>query len=433
MKAVVYINSDEVCQKCKNEQAILKARNELHCRECFLRLVRGKQRKQMSDERYKVNYKRNKNEKVLLAYSGGISSLVLLDIIANLLAEQSEAHKGLKGFDLVVINLNEYQYKSLSAKLDSILPQLWKRYSIPMNFKIISINDYLDENTLYAISLDNEFKSFAKQIKTKTTIIDLLNKCPNKSSAEDLLSIILHKLLLKAANKENCNTIIYAHSMTRIANEILALTVKGRGSMIHKSISDRTENIDGKPITIIYPLRDVLHDEIIEYSKLSHLQEYIVDSTILKSKISKNLTIKDLVANYFTNLNETGYASTASTVMKIGQKLTSPQSNTETTTVCKICGVEIFQDPQTWLRSITVNDPAPITTEEEQEYYKMYKSSSAHDISQNGSNIDLCYGCITTLNGTNEFIWPINPSIKISYENSHQNVLDEFVLTDTEE
>ncbi|KAI5951103.1 CTU2 [Candida jiufengensis] len=432
MKAIEYLSTEEVCQKCKKNQTILKARNELYCKDCFLRLIRGKQRKQMSDEKYKINYKKTTSEKVLLAFSGGVSSLVLLDVLANLIVEQIEAHNGLRGFDLVIVNLNEYEYKSLSARIETILPELLKRYNVDIQVKILSLDSYVNKKNLYAISLDHEFTIFANSIQADTTMMNLLESCANKSSAEDLLSILLDQLLLKVAVEEKCNTVVYAHSMTRIANEIIALTVKGRGSTIHKSISDRKEIYEGKEINIIYPLRDVLFDEIVEYAKLSELQNYIVDSTISKSRVSKNLTIKDLVSNYFTNLNQTGYASTASTVMKIGQKLTSPQSN-ELKIICKICGSEIYHDPKTWLKTITVNDPAPIATEEEEEYVKMYFSNKDQKHKFDGENIDLCYGCITTLNGTNDFVWPIQPSINLKYDNSTSKIIDEFVLTDNEE
>ncbi|KAI5948841.1 CTU2 [Candida theae] len=447
MSAIEYISTTDVsCQRCKEETAILKARSEFHCKQCYLRLVRGKQRKQMSAEKYKINYKKSTSgqlEKVLVAFSGGVSSLVLLDVLGNLLLEQQQTHKGLQGFEIVVVNLDEKELNSLNKDVVDVLPEILSRFEpVKISFKKVSMNSYVDPNSLNEIHIENDFSSFASPLEARPyTLIELLSMCPNKSSAEDLLSIVFEKLLLQAAYEEGCGTIVLGHSMTRIANEVIALTVKGRGSSIHKLISNRSHSYKGKDIDIIYPLRDLLFAEIEEYARLADLKKYELHSQVVKSRVSKNLTIRDLVSNYFSNLDATGYSSTASTVMKIGQKLGSPE--TESVTTCKLCGVDIYSDPKSWLKTITVNDPAPVQTEEEKSYLKEYLSSVEHDMNDapSGAKIELCYGCITTLNGVQGhkgFIWPIEPSINLEREDvssidKKRQILDEFVLTDTED
>ncbi|KAG5420991.1 CTU2 [Candida metapsilosis] len=445
MSAIEHLSQGDLkCQRCKEEDAILKARSEFHCKQCFLRLVRGKQRKQMSAEKYKINYKKSTSgqlEKVLVALSAGTSSLVLLDVLGNLLLEQQQAHRGLQGFEIVVVNLNEKELSSLDKEVSSILPELLSRFEpVQISFKTIPLDSYIDMKSLHEIHIENDFSSLANPVDSQPcTLIDLLNRCLNKSSAEDLLSIVFEKLLLQAAYEEGCGTIVLGHSMTRIANEIIALTVKGRGSSIHKLISNRIEKYKDKEIDIVYPLRDLLFAEIDEYATLSDLKRFEVHSSVVKSRVSKNLTIRDLVGNYFANLDATGYSSTASTVMKIGQKLGSPESDSMTN--CKVCGECIYQDPKGWLKTITVNDPAPVETEDEKSYLREYSSSLEHSLNKvsEGGNIDLCYGCITTLNGVRGhqgFIWPIEPKLNLQYEevsDEKKQVLDEFVLTDTED
>lgn len=446
MTAIERISQQDIrCQRCKEDTAILKARGEYHCKECYLRLVRGKQRKQMSSEKYKINYRKStlgKLEKVLLAFSGGVSSLVLLDVLGNLLLEQQQTHRGLQGFEIVVVNIDEKKLSSLDKEVMSILPEILTRFKpVKITFKMVSLDSYVDLNSLKEIRIENDFTSLANAVDAQScTFIDLLSRCPNKSSAEDLLTIVFEKLLLQAAYDEGCGTIVLGHSMTRIANEIIALTVKGRGSSIHRLISNRTENYNDKDIDIIYPLRDLLFAEIDEYAVLSDLKKHEVYSKVVKSRVSKNLTIRDLVSNYFANLDVTGYSSTASTVMKIGQKLGSPESKPNTN--CKVCGVNIYQDPKGWLKMITVNEPASIETEEERNYLDMYLSSIEPNLNRsfNGENIDLCYGCITTLNGVRgeDFVWPIEPELNLKYreasnEANKKQILNEFVLTDTED
>ena len=55
-EAIVYLTETEICQKCKTENAVVHARVEKLCSNCYIRFIRGKLRKQMHDERYKVKF-----------------------------------------------------------------------------------------------------------------------------------------------------------------------------------------------------------------------------------------------------------------------------------------------------------------------------------------------------------------------------------------
>lgn len=453
-KPVQYLEgSQEKCQRCKQETAVLISRKEKFCKTCFIRFIRGKQRKQMQDDKYKVKYgevaENLGSQKVLLAFSGGISSLVLLDVIASLLQEQNLQHKGKQGFELIVLSLDEWEINSLNKKFQDVLPQILANYSpVEIKFRVLSLDSYiLDESTLEKISVNTKFEGFTEMIPKDQIkdlkLIDLLNKCPNKSSIEDLLITVYDELILQTAYQERCSTILYGHSMTRIANEIIALTVKGRGSTVYQSVADHSRTYKNETFQIIFPLREILYAEIITYCQLSDLNQYIIESTLPKSKITRNLTIRDLTTNYFTQLDATGYASTASTVVRTGEKLGAPTD--PVLSKCQICGVNIHQDPSKWLARITVADPAPIETDEERKYVELYHLENPAINSPQSENVPLnvCYGCLVTLNGIKSesgFIWPVkqeddsNKPLNLKYvATDTQAILDEYVLTDNED
>lgn len=431
------------CQRCKTETAILISRKEKFCKDCFIRFIRGKQRKQMQDEKYKVKYGKNGEhspvQKVLLTLSCGVSSLVLVDVMTSLLKEQLDMHKGKQGFELVLLNINEYELKALNRNVKDVLDQLVQRFKpINITYKILSLGSYvLDQSLLEKIVLNGDFTAYSQYIRHDRdyTLSEVLDLCPNKSSLEDLLTIIYDELILRTAYLESCETILYGHSMTRIANEIIALTVKGRGSSIYQTVSDHSVNFRNKDYKIMFPLRDVLFAEILAYSKLSGLDTFVVESTKPVSKITKNMTIRDLTTNYFNQLDATGYASTASTVVKTGDKLGAPKFE-EDSSICQVCGTEIHQDPKEWLRRITVNKSAPLETEEEKDYAEQYKKASSlieeSSSTQRKTPINICYGCTVTISGIkNEsgFIWPI----KYPANNEEREILNEYILTDDED
>lgn len=442
---IQYLDDSEniPCQRCKTETAILISRKEKFCKDCFIRFIRGKQRKQMQDEKYKVKYGKNGEnspvQKVLLALSCGVSSLVLVDVMTSLLTEQFDMHKGKQGFELVLLNINEYELKALNRNVKDVLDQLVQRFKpINITYKILSLESYvLDQSLLEKIVLNGDFTAYSQSIRHDRdyTLSEVLDLCPNKSSLEDLLTIIYDELILRTAYLESCETILYGHSMTRIANEIIALTVKGRGSSIYQTVSDHSVNFRNKDYKIMFPLRDVLFAEILAYSKLSGLDTFVVESTRPVSKITKNMTIRDLTTNYFNQLDATGYASTASTVVKTGDKLGAPKFE-EDSSICQVCGTEIHQDPKEWLRRITVNKAAPLETEEEKDYAEQYKKASSlieeSSSTQRKTPISICYGCTVTISGIkNEsgFIWPI----KYPANNEEREILNEYILTDDED
>lgn len=430
-------NDTKQCQRCKTERAILISRKEHFCKRCFIRFIRGKQRKQMQDDRFRVKYgevaEKLGVQKVLLALSGGMSSLVLTDVIASLLQEQYEAHKGRQGYELVILNIDEFERNSLNKKAGKMIPKLLYRYSpVNVKYKVLDINSFImDQEMMQKIVLTKQFSAFEQEIKEGTTytVEEMLKLCPNKSSVEDFLVVIYEELVLRTAFVEGCQTIVYGHNMTRIANEVIALTVKGRGSNIYRAISDHTVNFRSKEFQIKFPLRDVLAAEIEAYGELSELKEFVLESTKPVSKITKNMTIRDITTLYFHNLDNSGYASTASTVVKTADKLGAPKLS-ENVVNCQICGVEIPHDPKAWLQRITVSDAHPLETDEERDYAEQYASHFGPENDEHDPQalLNVCYGCIVSLGGVKPdtgFMWPVKTPL-----DDHREILQEYILTD---
>lgn len=436
-QSVVFLENQDVksCLRCKELMAVILTRNEKFCKQCYLRFVRGKQRKQMQDESYKVKYsealKRVGMQKVLLPWSGGMSSLVLVDVIGTLLQEQREAHNGRQGFELMILHIEEEESDSLKKNVRFALSELVHKYNpVQIKFKILSLNSLaIDPSLIKKIEINNSFEGLSQPIKLKEgiTVKELLSSCADRSSSEDLLNIIRDDIIIRTAHLEDCKTILYGHSMTRIANEVISLTVKGRGASIHKSVSDHATNYKEKSFNIIYPLREVLLVEVAAYLEIASLKSFVIESTSPRSKITKNMTVRDLVTQYFTHLDETGYASTASTVVKTGEKLGEPKFELILSN-CQVCGVNIHQDPKKWLSDITVTEPAALVDDEQRKYADMV-SSKANEVISNDleTPINLCYGCTITiamLSKNREVLWPITES------GNDQSILDMYILDD---
>ena len=430
------------CKRCKNPQACLITRKERFCDRCFIRFIRGKQRKVMLSDQYKVKYGgRAENldlQRVLLALSLGDSSLALLEIVTSHLKEQYEIHQGRRGYQLVVLHIRELNKHISDAQLKAAVKGVKDRFQeINIELKVLNPDSFVISNeTIRKLVLHSDYGAFSQEIELDHSykVEDLISSCSDKLSAEDLMKIVYDDLILRTADAEGCQTILYGHSMTRMADEILALTVQGRASSLHTLTNDRISVFRGSQYRILFPLRDVFAAEVLAYNKLTD-----IDKLVLKreqsSTITKNMGIRDLTARYFKHLDANGYSATAATVVKTAEKLTGPNMEPKSQR-CQVCGASIYQDPQIWINKITVNEPASLSSSEEMElrHLKELSFSAEPTASLLGEPLVLCYGCIVILNinrmSSSQILWPIANNSQSAAENE---ILNQYILSDDDD
>ncbi|ODV87494.1 hypothetical protein CANARDRAFT_194401 [[Candida] arabinofermentans NRRL YB-2248] len=282
----------------------------------------------MQDERFKVKYG-NDIEKirasiptVLLPLSMGKSSLVLLDIIISQLQEQSSATRAHLGFKLIVLCVDEEGLVENVQNIVGLVKQLKESYGVELlkqlniSFKVLDPNSFINKNSLKEIHLGQEFEAhLVEPINNNMKLSDILLQCPNKSTREDFLGNIRTELIYRAAIKEDCSVILFGHSMTKLADDILALTARGRGSEISKKLTDGDITFMDNTIHVIHPLRDVLQTEINAYAILCDLVRFEAANTVesVLKKSAKNKTINELIREYFATV-EVDYPEVISTV-----------------------------------------------------------------------------------------------------------------------
>lgn len=419
--------SDELCKRCGEKNAVMISRRDLFCAGCFVWFMRGKQRKLMLNEKYKVKYgavaERLGLQKVLLPVSFGASSLVLFDMVASLLQEQNLGHNGKQGFDLVLLHILED--KALDREeAQRRLEALAERYQ-PVKFEIVVVDPdtfLLDKHSLWRIQVNGEFHVIHKpqKLAQDITVLLLLDSCASNSLRADLLQFVYHDLITQTAVSQGCQTVILGHSMTRLASEVLSLAVKGRGSEIHQAIADRLITHNESEIQILFPLRDILFAEIQAILDLTEGLGQFVVLNGSKASLAKHMTVKELSTKYFEDLGLNGYASTALTVVKTAEKLGAPRK--DVTGQCRVCQADIHTNPKLWLLSITVKAAAPLQTELEEELAREYAEVIGSS-GLEGDELDVCYGCTVTLLGAGDhFAWPARAT--------KEGILDEYILSE---
>lgn len=367
--------------------------------------------------------KQNQDSNVLVPLSLGSSSLAVLDILNDTLLEQKQTHRGKTGFHVEVITIcGQAEFEEVRGKIE-LLKSKYKENSDKIMFHIVDRNQFfavpfdLQEITLY---IDNFNTLVRSSNNPSTTVEKVLASAPNKTAKEDLLNIIYTHLIKKFALQRNFKAILWGHSMTKLADEVISLTVKGRGAEIAGYLDD--SSLDSKYNTAFrnfHPGRDVLLSEIDAYCHIKGLSQfshnYVVQDTLFYDKfvdkptknvkLIKNMTMNELARQYFDNI-EGDYSNVISTVVRTGAKLSNPDNELNQIMHCSICNAIIYKNPVNWLDGITVSKPFVIHNEEELTNYNAWeaanpdKAEKLNKMSDTpAKNVGVCYGCITTLTG----------------------------------
>lgn len=464
----------EVCQRCKKEIAIIRSRKESFCNKCFTKFVSVKQRKRMMGDDYyrsvfKVVYNKDGTHEVgkaVMGFDFQSSCLVALDIIIELLREQYHQHRGRVGFTLDIVSV--YQNNETLNRFKDAWEYICssERYSNDrildyVKIHFINADTFYHKKNLIQILVHNiNFDSMALDWDEKDnySIEDLLKACPNRNTRSDFWNIIVQHTVKQFAMQTKCSVLIWGNSMTKLADQILGLVIKGRGANIAASLdSESLDKAYGNIFKNLYPMKDVLLSEIDAYIICQKMDSLLVDYTLresliisdedskkenVNSTLVKNMSINELVRKYYEDM-EGEYSNIISTVLRTGDKLQAPTKYLEEGTIppiCSICSNVIYSNSSVWLKSITVDEGHPIETKEEKEYYKQWKESKMgveteqylklkDYIWNNGDAVPLCYGCTINLNGIKgkNVIWPRNT------DNELQDILDEYQINADDE
>ncbi|CAN6640497.1 cytoplasmic tRNA 2-thiolation protein 2 [Trichomonascus vanleenenianus] len=350
------------CKRCK-EPAILVSRGESFCRACFIRFVQYRQRKQM--EQFKVDYKtpNPEDQHILLALSLGPSSLALLDMAIDTIRLMRQQHRGRQGFYLHGLHIDECpdpeesDAKELIAALGETYPEC--------EFACLPLTA--------AKSLASEAVEIGQGGSRGESVFALLNKM-TRTSRQDASELLKKQLIESFGKQKGCQTVIYGHSQTRLAELIISHTAKGRGAAVPRDINQTLEN------GYIYPLRDLLRSEISIYNGLKEVTRFVSQYKPRVPATTKLQSIDELVNQYFVSVEE-GFPSVVSTVVRTAGKL--DDSRAPVVASCSVCGDPVAADTLEWTKKITVCPP----TEDK--------------------SAQLCYGCIVMFRRTVGSVnWP---------------------------
>merc|ERR550534_946841 len=358
------------------------------------------------------------NEMVLLAYSGGLSSGAMVQLVCQG-QEENRAQKKLvfkpsllyidEG---VILKLSDHQrLTNAKAVLQFAADCKLDVYITSLEYCLISTSDLL---VLHKNSYEIPSSNHHVQLN------NLFDSVHNITAQEDLLYRLKQRLINFAAMKSGHTKIFLGSTGTRLAGQLLTAMAQGRGAQIADEVGF-SDNRSGVPC--LRPMREFVDKEV---GYLAHFLRVVsVSIPTLSTKLGAAASIGRLTEDFVVKL-QTDYPATISTLFRTGDKFRSigvSSDGKEAGSECLMCGSQIEEsqdcnaysarlisqrvsrsgphqlDPNTLfaLEDETAACNGGDTTCQNKGLTKTCCNSIGGPLSSEDWNLTLCYGCRVTL------------------------------------
>ncbi len=318
-------------------------------------------------------------QQFLLPVSFGPSSTSLLSILDGHLRGQLD-RMGRTTYNLLLVHVDLEADVVRRSKTSALLEKLRNRFPN---------HTYLSADVTQALSLNIDWKSLGLNDPAdeslpgsdKTRLNSLLNLISSATSKADVASTLLTRLLVDIAKKNNCESILFGDSTTRLAEKTLVETAKGRGFSLPWQVSD---GLSPYGVNFLYPLRELLKKELLDFSSLTSppLTDLIIYQAPASgvSASARSTTIDDLIAQYFQSVEEK-FPAVVANVVRTSSKLKAPAIS-ETSACCALCGLPVAEG-----------------TDGIYGWGGNESSDAGHAEDEHHDGAVLCYGCSRSING----------------------------------
>ncbi|KAG5300818.1 hypothetical protein I7I48_00637 [Histoplasma ohiense] len=362
-----------VCLDCKVAPATQIVRKRDLCQECFILFIGSKVVKRM--EKYRPqNAPKNRQRKLLLPLSYGISSSTLLHILNLQLERQISSGLGRRAYDIHVLNVGTCE-QSDSHRLGLFR----EAYPLHTYTQVPLHSIFKHDTTIKDVISEYGGPEFADDpSKTDQERLDIFRLSLSTATARaDIDGILLTRLVVAIAKEQDCDGILWGDSDTRLASKALSNVAKGRGFSVPWDVCD---GMSPWGIQFNFPMRDLFKFELSTYASLALPKSLnVVDSECpsVDNLSNKNMSIEDLLAHYVETQGQK-YPGVMANIVRTIDKL-HPQF-ADTGHKCMLCGMPVDYSGE---------DPAIIGGQGSSQY-------TLQDWRERPVAGTLCYGCART-------------------------------------
>ncbi|EXJ55772.1 hypothetical protein A1O7_08702 [Cladophialophora yegresii CBS 114405] len=307
----------ETCVDCQDHEANLTIRARRLCAACFSRYVNSKILKRMESYGFK-HLAADQKRRLFLPISGGVSSIVLLQVLDAQLQKQI-GNRNRTAYDLIIARVVLSDARDLGA-IESEYQALAQRFPLHTFLPLVPLHDVL--------RMDHRIHHDLSHLGIETPaagsdeeIVERIISCATSvTTRAELQSILLQRLLVSLAKHQNCEGVLWGHSDSRLAALALADVAKGRGGSVSSLITDGP-SLHG--IKFNYPNRDLFKVELHSYVQVlaDPLAFEREDDAVGQATSGiRNVSIDNLLSNYIMLQGEK-YPSIMANVVRTASKL----------------------------------------------------------------------------------------------------------------
>ncbi|KAB7496146.1 Cytoplasmic tRNA 2-thiolation protein 2-A [Armadillidium nasatum] len=363
------LTESDLCRKCQinNAKFILRDK-DFYCTQCFTVYFVHKFRSTIGKSR-EIKH----GDKVLVAFSGGISSTCLLHLIRQGLDEPAtkklQFHPHVLFINESILNsqtslakiyeeIDKLNFPLSYTNLEEVLVEESKEISI----KTVKSEKYLVEFQKYLHKflwkLSENYSELLEVLRSSDlnkvdNISDeslgvsersnelqhiLSESLKNQTSREDFLRQLRYKLICRCAKQLGFQKVFLGCSGTELAIQILSNVALGRGSQIADFVQFKTNHFG---VEVFLPMRETFEDEVKFFIES---QNIFVPEEEEKLTPSNKPSIVSCTRAFIHNLQEE-FFSTVPTVFRTGSKLVrGKEAENENEglegDVCSFCGLK---------------------------------------------------------------------------------------------
>ena len=380
------------CMKCASSLAVVVVRlNDPLCKSCFLAYFTHKFRATIGKARVI-----RAGERILLAFSGGLSSSAMLHLVCEGLS--GAAHKKLR-FEPGITFIDEGEVlKQSEEERFSYIEQIRGIVSkAEFPFHLVKLEDIFSRSAQDDASCCKKSETSEKGEKLKS----LFDAMPSVTEKEDLLKILRNQLLLTVARKEGYSKVMVADCASRLSVRLLSNVSQGRGGDLPYDTGFSDDRHDD--VIFVRPMREFVTKEIALYNFFNNVRAVVIPtlSTMSHSHISIDRLTEEFVSGLQADL-----PFTVSTIFRTGDKLSVKESPDDVAS-CALCGIPLNVDPTLLstltdgLSAVELNVDNKTTPKSVTESCGSCESGCSNSLAEQPLTRDniheaLCYGCRLT-------------------------------------
>ncbi|KKA20081.1 hypothetical protein T310_5910 [Rasamsonia emersonii CBS 393.64] len=310
------------------------------CRDCFLRYATVKALQRIDKYRSVKHAPHDRQRKLLLPLSYGVSSTVLLHMLNEHLERQVAGGKGRVAYELHVLVVEPSTISPASPSCEArfeLVKKCFPRHTYTtVPFHSIFQYDPDIKDAMYQFAgpnfVDDEAKSDHDRLEALRASI------PSATSKDDVDNILLLRLIAACAKHYGCECVIWGDSDSRLAAKTLANVAKGRGASLTWQVCD---GMSPWGVQFIFPLRDLYKSEIQLYaSQVPSLEEIVIPEQPTSETMSnRNLSIDELMKQYIQTHSEK-YPGVMANVVRTVNKLQQPPITADQAR-CALCAAAL--------------------------------------------------------------------------------------------